>query len=1320
MKSLFILFLLPVAFLSNAVLFSSPSIASDALPQRLNKNVTVRPVTYNSAEKRNFKQYIVQFNDDSIIKKSRLLTGTKKTKSTFVSTLNQSSLTKSLDEHKALLAKKRTRFMSALKQKQGDAKMLRAYSSILNGVSVETELPLKQIKNMDNVKAVYPVRRYKTKMSNALPIIDAQEAWTLLGGKENAGKGIRIAVIDSGIIEDHPMFDDADITAPSSLPTDDYCHTSAADFCNNKLIVARYYLPDFVDITDAGEYKSPKGLSGHGTHVAGIATGRQVTATDGDIISGVAPGAYLMVYKALWGQDGEGSDIELIAAIEDAVSDGADVINNSWGGESGEHPSTTLYQELYEELEASGVVIVTAAGNEGDTGSQSISCPGCVEAGITVGATSTDLSTGLPITFSTETLYATPGDNFSVNSNISANVGLATSDNPLGCEAFSSNEFNGLIAVVTRGTCNFEVKADFAQDAGAIALIVINNELEANITMSMGEASLPSVLVSKVDGQTLVEAFTSSPDLTLTIGAQSVTALDSNLQDWVADFSSLGPNGDDSFIKPDISAPGVGILSATSSADSSSLGLDYTRLNGTSMATPVVAGSAALLKQYAPELSALEIKNVLINSADSVVKNSTGAQTATAFETGAGRLNIFNALNATTYAKQPNMVAKNCVIDCYVTNELITFSDTSATWTPVVVFDDESIAGEVLPSELTLSASSKVGSYSLSVNVPSSLDEDWHFGRVQWTSDQGQVLNQAVAISNQQTSSDLLQLSINETSTTTLSIELNVNNVSTDESLAIDLSIFGGAVFNDGLSVTGGNSYQITNELEKQITVSANANTGTFEFLNDSAPVRLDLAENVDGDGVNLIACEFPACDEVLYEIAFDFKHFGQEYTSLFISENGFVVAGDDVPDNSELFFNLSFPDIAAPNNIIAPFWTDFNLINHNEPDDEGGGEMIVGYYEVSGIEYIVLQWNKVKLYTDDNATPEALGLSSADVEFTFQLIMQEKSENKWFRYIDIPEQPNFYSVGAENSVGTQGGTYWFDGAGTSSVTSGDTLELKLGQADTVILNVDVTQKTSEQFSQDDYVSGIEDHTLYMNVLSNDFATGDDAVLTTTVESITRISRLFTSESDHQLVESTLKIVESPVNGVASITTSGVISYTPNTDYVGADQLTYSIENDSGETSSSKVNIEIVSANEKPIIISSQIPTSINQGETVTFSVEAEDADSDLTYTWTIPSPLTSADKTSSAIQVTAGDFSTEQTVQVSVEVSDGESTVNESAFVTLIPTEVVDIVDIEDTEEEAEKDKGFLGLAVNWYLQGLLMLLLMSRRFMRKVAFLR
>lgn len=1302
MKTLSFFLLIPISFS-----FSALSLTTNS-PQLLDKKVTVKAVAY-SKSKRQSKQYIVQFNDDSITKKARLLANTKKQKNGSVNALRQSSMVQSLDEHKQLLSKKRSAFLTTLKTKHKDAKMLRKYTSLLNGVAVTTDLPIKQIKSFDNVKAVYPVRRYKNKMSNLLPIIKAEETWQLLGGKENAGKGIKIAIIDSGIVEDHPMFSGSGMTAPlaSSLPNDDYCRTTDASFCNNKLIVARHYVPDFVNVTNESEYDSPKGLSGHGTHVAGIATGRQVTTSNGDVISGVAPGAYLMVYKTLWGQAGEGSDIELVAAIEDAAKDGANVINNSWGGENGQNPSTTLYKELYEELEANGVVIVTAAGNEGATGSKSISCPGCVEAGITVGATTTDLSSGLPLSYSNETIYAQPSDNEAINSDIAGNVTLASSSNLLGCNAWAENELDGKIVVVTRGVCFFEEKADLAQSAGAIALIVINNELEANLTMSMGDATLPSVLISQSDGVKIIDAFTAVPDVTLTIGANFVVSVDPNLQDWVADFSSLGPNGDDSFIKPDLVAPGVSILSATSEQDTSSLNLDYARLSGTSMATPAVTGAAALLKQYSPELTALEIKSILINSSDSVVKKSTGTGTATAFESGAGRLNVLSALTATTYAKKPNMVAKYCVLNCAIVNALTTFSDDESTWTALVEFDNANITGEVLPNQLTLSGSKQVGDFSLNVHSPLSMAEDWYFGRIKWSNEQGETISQAIAISNQQTNSELLQLTHNNVNSSTKAITLVSKNITSDESIDVDLTILGGANFVDNtLVLSGDKSHEITQQVPKQITVVANVDVGVSNISTESVPLSVNLAD----DNVIPIACELTACDEVLYELEFDFKHFGQSYNKLLMNDNGLIVAGDRVSEQSNFAFNLSFPDIAEPNNIIAPFWTDFDLINYTEPDDEGGGEMFAAYYESDGIEYFVLQWNKVQLYTDSNFTPADLGVSRADLEFTFQLILQENSENKWFRYIDIPEQPNFYSVGTENSIGTQGGTYWFDGQGISSVTTGDELGIKLAKLGSLTLDVDVNQIAAEQFSQDDDVSGSQNSSLNINVLANDLASGEQAIMTTTVNGIKQVDTLF--GGDRTLVNNSLTITNAPAFGQALIMTEGVIRYTPNNGFIGTDQLSYSITNDQGQVSTSNVNITILAVNNIPQIISSQIPTTITQGETATFSVTAQD-DSELTYNWILPSPLSSTDTTSAEIQVTLGAVTEQQVVSVSVTVSDSDYTVTETAEITLLPS-VIDLTD-DTVEPEMDKDKGFLGLAFNFDIQMLLILLLLSRRFARR-----
>ena len=702
-------------------------------------------------------------------------------------------------------------------------------------------------------------------------------------------------------------------------------------------------------------------------------------------------------------------------------------------------------------------------------------------------------------------------------------------------------------------------------------MVVINNEPGSNLLMSMDDSTLPSVLVSPVDGAVLIETITTSPDVELTIGSTSVISVDSTSQDWVANFSSLGPNGDDSFIKPDLAAPGVAILSATSAEDSSSLGLDFTRLSGTSMASPMVAGAAVLLKQYAPELTPLQVKSILVNSVDAVSKNSTGERDATAFETGTGRLNILNALQATTYAVTPNMVAQPCLPSCSVTNELSTLSDISSTWTATVTFDNENVTGSISPSELTLTSNNKSDTFTLNVNAPLSLEEDWYFGRVQWTNNEGEIINQAVAINNQINLSDLLQLSVTDNGTKK-EITLVSNNISGNEAIELGFTLTGEPVFvDDSFTVIGGDSHQVTIELEQQISVTANVSSGTTAggISLESAPIDV----NLEDEGIEAIECdiessEVDGCDEVLFGIDFNFTHFEQSYSLFYISENGFVVAGDDIGDESALYDNLAFPNEGKPDNIIAPFWSDFDLINPNLSGDTGGGEMFVAIYEQDGIQYLVIQWNKAKLYTDDDFTIEYLGISSADVEFTFQLILQADSDNKWFRYIDIPEQPNYYSVGMENSTGTQGYTHWFDGDGVSQVTSGDELFAQSGELGSIILNVDV----EAEFTQDDTAEVVQSKSVTINVLDNDTVLTENGILTTSVNDISQSNQLFTAASE--LNQSSLAIESQPENGEV-VVSDGAITYTPDNGFSGSDQFTYSVADDLGQESSATVTVEV-------------------------------------------------------------------------------------------------------------------------------------------------
>jgi len=156
----------------------------------------------------------------------------------------QSAEVKSYASH---LAKEQNNFASALAKTIPNAKVERHFQTLFNGVTVVGQgLSAEKLAKMPGVKSVYPETMYETNMDASHQVINSQAMWEAVSGMENAGKGVKVAIIDGGIRPENPMFADAGFTAPSgNLPSDDYCSTVDASFCNNKLIVARWSQPTF-------------------------------------------------------------------------------------------------------------------------------------------------------------------------------------------------------------------------------------------------------------------------------------------------------------------------------------------------------------------------------------------------------------------------------------------------------------------------------------------------------------------------------------------------------------------------------------------------------------------------------------------------------------------------------------------------------------------------------------------------------------------------------------------------------------------------------------------------------------------------------------------------------------------------------------------------------------------------------------------------------------------------------------------------------------------------------------------------------------------
>jgi subtilisin family serine protease len=267
-----------------------------------------------------------------------------------------------------------------------DAQIRWRYKLVANGMAVVVpRSQLGRLSALPGVAKVYPSVRYRTQLDRSTQQIGAPTLWG--PGLENAGQGMKIAIIDEGIDQRHPFFSPAGYTMPPGYPKGQTAYTTA------KVIVARAFPPASPAWKNASKPFDPE-LSSHGTHVAGIAAGNANTLAEGTRISGVAPRAYLGNYKALTvptdadvGLDGNSP--ELAAAIEAAVADGMDVINMSLG-EPEIEPSRDIVVQALAAAARAGVVSVVAAGNDYDEfGRGSISSPGSAPDAITVGAVTT-------------------------------------------------------------------------------------------------------------------------------------------------------------------------------------------------------------------------------------------------------------------------------------------------------------------------------------------------------------------------------------------------------------------------------------------------------------------------------------------------------------------------------------------------------------------------------------------------------------------------------------------------------------------------------------------------------------------------------------------------------------------------------------------------------------------------------------------------------------------------------------------------------------------------------------------------------------------
>jgi subtilisin family serine protease len=545
-------------------------------------------------------------------------------------------------------------FTAALVDLIPTAEVSRGYQVVLNAVAVHipnSDLSvIQQLATIPGVNRISPQTIYTITLDYSLPLINAPDLWSQLGGRAEAGKGVKIADVDTGIDPTHDMFNGTGWSYPSTGTwPKGYC-AEVADFCNGKIIAARFYAPTF-DVNEDEEL-TPRDLAGHGSHTAGIAAGNIVDAeygTSTPVISGVAPGAWLMVYKGLFktvdGTTASGSNIMLAGAVEDAILDGADVINNSWGSTTIVKDSNDPLVRAYEAAVDAGIVVVFSNGNSGPDYNTSGSPGGESSKFIAVGASTTErayyntimVTDTVPVS---PTLESFPGNQFA---DIDPSAFPTTDIGPLpyvptdllGVPIVDTEPYSqtGWIALIPRGTYNFSDKLDNAIAYGASAVAMYT---DAARTWKGGftatERAIYTVMISYDLGVEARNWWLGHPDTAQMIIGYPVSPWLTETPDVIASFSSRGPNIELG-IKPDVTAPGVNILSAYWDGS-------YQVLNGTSMAAPHVTGAAALLLQLHPDWTPAQVKSALMSTSSQTILDVDEVTPADVMTQGAGRIDL--------------------------------------------------------------------------------------------------------------------------------------------------------------------------------------------------------------------------------------------------------------------------------------------------------------------------------------------------------------------------------------------------------------------------------------------------------------------------------------------------------------------------------------------------------------------------------------------------------------------------------------------------------------------------------------------------------
>ncbi|WP_445069191.1 S8 family serine peptidase [Streptomyces sp. SAS_281] len=458
---------------------------------------------------------------------------------------------------------------------------------------------------------------------------DGDDGVARLHAEGITGQGVKVGIIDTGIDYHHP-----DLKA---------AYKGGYDFIDDD---ADPMETTYADWKASGQAETNQGstyYTEHGTHVAGIVAGRGDTSQE-RAAHGVAPGASVYAYRVL-GPYGTGRTSDIMAAMDRAADDGMDVVNMSLGAAVNDPMSPQAIAA--DNLVLAGITTVIAAGNSGP-GANTLGTPGAAALPLTVGAhdepmTLPEYRIGAGATTATGRLLARPFgdalDDLTSGSYPVADVATGTA------AGYTGKDVKGKAVLVKRGGISLDEKVRRAATKGAVAVLLVNdNAAEGHIPNYIGEspAYVPAFSLTAAEGAALA-AGTADATARLTFTGAGTFVLGGG---GLADFSSRGPAYGTGAIKPEVTAPGVSVLSSvpadTVAPETGDYSAAYARLSGTSMASPYVAGAAALLLQHDPRLTPDGVKAALMNTARPMPDK------VSVFDAGAGAVDPYAAVHTET------------------------------------------------------------------------------------------------------------------------------------------------------------------------------------------------------------------------------------------------------------------------------------------------------------------------------------------------------------------------------------------------------------------------------------------------------------------------------------------------------------------------------------------------------------------------------------------------------------------------------------------------------------------------------------------------